>query len=273
MLKMKLLSLSLALLLPLSSFAASMIESRDGQGNISQIFIEGDKARIELPRENAYIVMDVRNRTMHVVLHNERTVMDMSDLFQNSGSTGGGQSQGAYVDTYTKTRGLGPRIAGYETEEYEIYANNNYCGSLFVSVVAMNEIGLRKFARAFQEMTDQVEKNITGMTGMQMNQYMDPCDQANEKLSDQLQDIGFPLKAIDARRRLETLVTRIERNTRLPSNAFVIPAAYQKTNPAKMMKDAMQQMKQMQPHMQEMMRNMPPEMREMMNQQMQNYQQ
>ncbi|MCW9014958.1 MAG: DUF4412 domain-containing protein [Gammaproteobacteria bacterium] len=271
MLKTRLIALSLTLILPVSAFAAAMIESRDGRGETTRIYVQGDKARIEMPRQEGFMVMDVKNKTMKVVMHKERTVLDMSDLLKDDGGATT-QDQGRYVDAYTKSKGLGPRLAGYETEEYEIYADNNYCGSVFVSVRALNDIGLRKFAAAFQNMADQVQKKITGMTGMQVEQYMDPCNQAEQKLSDQLQDIGFPLKSVDARKRLESVVTRIDRNARLPANAFVIPANYQHTNPTKMMHDATQQMKQMQPQMQEMMKNMPPEMRDMMRQQMQQYQ-
>jgi hypothetical protein len=271
MLKTKFLLSLFLLLSPAISMAAAMIESRDGDGDITRIYIKGDKARIEMPRQEGFMVMDVRNKTMKVVMHKDRMVMDMSDLFKSSKGNSQQSSQ-PYVDSYIKTKGLGPTIAGFETEEYEVFGDGKYCGSAFVSVRALNDVGLRKFAKAFDEMTDQIERNMSGMFGGQIDQYMDPCDQADKKLTNQLESIGFPLKSIDKNRRLESVVTKISRNARLPANAFVIPKNYKQTNPSKMMNDAAQKMKQMQPQMQNMMKNMPPEMRDMIKQQMQQYQ-
>ena len=271
MLKTKFIFTLYILIFPTVSMAAAMIESSTGKGDISRIYIEGDKARIEMPHQEGYMVMDVKNKTMKVVMHDQRSVMDMSDLFKGNGENSQQSSQ-ANTDSYIKTKGLGPKIAGFETEEYEFFGNGKYCGSVFVSVRALNDFGLNKFAKAFEKMASQAQENMTGMFGNQMDQFMDPCEQANKKLADQVENIGFPLKSIDKNRRIESVVTKIKRNVQLPANAFAIPKDYQVTSPSKMMNDAAQQMKRMQPQMQNMMKNMPPEMREMMRKQMQQYQ-
>ena len=66
--------------------AAAMIESRSGAGDITRIYMKGDKARIEMPRREGYMVMDVGNRSLKAVIHIQRMVMDMSDLFKDSGA-------------------------------------------------------------------------------------------------------------------------------------------------------------------------------------------
>ena len=275
MIKIKTLSTLIALTLPLCSFAASMIESRDAQGNLTQIYLQGNKARIEMPDNQGFAIMDVQNKTMQVVMHRQRIVMDMSNYMKDQ-TSGSSQAGGAYIDSYLKSGGLGPKIAGYETEEQEVYADGQYCGSVFVSVRAMNELDLRRFARALESMSEKIQKNISAMTGMKMNQLMDPCTQAEKSLLDQLVNTGFPLKSIDGNRRTESVVTRLLRNSPLPANAFVIPQHYQLTHPAKMMRDAMQKMQSPQPNMQQMMNNLPPEaqqiMRERMRQMQQQYQ-
>jgi len=259
------------LFFPTVSIAAAMIESSTGKGDISRIYIEGDKARIEMPRQEGYMVMDVKNKTMKVVMHDQRSVMDMSDLFKGNDKNSQQSSQ-TKTDSNIKPKGSGPKIAGFNTEEYEIFANGKYCGSVFVSARALSDIGLKKFAKAFEKMAHQAQQKMTGMFGDQMNQFIDPCVQANKKLADQVESIGFPLKSIDKNRRIDSVVTKIKRKTQLPANAFLIPKDYQVTNPSKMMNDAAEQMKRMQPQMQNMMKNMPPEMREMMEKQMQQYQ-
>jgi len=246
--------------------AAVLIQTRDSQNELSTIYIEGTKARIEMPNNEGYIVMDVASRTMNAVIHKQRTVMDMSEfLLENNNQS----APKKYVDTYTKTMGLGPTIVGYETEQYALYANDKYCSSLFVSVEAMRDMGVKKFAHAFSNMERNMDAKISAMTGMNMNAFTDPCDEAERKASLRLREIGFPLKSIDQNKRLVSVVTRINKKARLPKNAFMVPADYTVTNTSKMMNDAMQKM---QPQMKEMMNNMTPEMQRMMQQQMQQYQ-
>jgi hypothetical protein len=244
MTKIKIFAILIAFTSPVLSYAASMIESRDGQGHITKIYIQGDKARIQMPNSQGFAVMDVRNKTMQVVMHRQRMVMDMSSYMQGKSNA---SQPGKYVDSYLKTRGLGPKIAGYETEEQAIYVNNQYCGSVFVSVRAMNDLKLRPFAKALDDMGRQVQQNVTGMTGMQMNQVMDTCQQGEKILADQLFNIGFPMKSTYKNGRIESVITRLARNTKLPPNAFIIPKQYQVLTPTQMIQQSMRHMRQQSP--------------------------
>jgi len=263
-------SLGLVLLLPVMAHAAVMIETRDPQSGLSQIYIQGDKARIDMPRsKNGYVVMDVKNKTMKVVMNKQRMVMDMSEFMTETGADTQGQP---YVDSYTKSKGLGPTIAGYETEEYEIYGDGKYCGSVDVSVRAIRDLGLKKFARALMTMEQEMNKKMSGLTGGMMNQHMGKCAQAHIKTANKLQDIGFPLRSLNQHHQVESTVTRINKHATLPAGAFTIPASYKVTNMSQMMNGVQQQLKQMQPQMNQMMQNMSPEMQERMRQQMQQFQ-
>jgi len=249
--------------------AAILIQTRDAQHELSTIYIEGSKARIEMPNNEGYIVMDVATKTMNAVIHKQRTIMDMSEFLVANNNQSAPKK---YVDTYTKSMGLGPTVVGYETEQYALYANDNYCSSLFVSVEAMRDMGVKKFAEAFANMERNMDAKISAMTGMNMDAFSDPCDEAERKASLRLREIGFPLKSIDQNKRLVSIVTKINKKARLPKNAFMVPADYTVTDTSKMMNDAMQKMQKMQPQMKEMMNNMTPEMQRMMQQQMQQYQ-
>ena len=255
----------IALLFPVLTSAANLIAIRDADGSVNRIYFEGNKMHSEMPGNQGYMVLDIDKKTMKVVIHEQRAVMDMSSYLKDSGNT---QSAGRYVDTYTKSKGLGPKIIGYETEEYEIYADGKYCGSAFVSVRAVRDLNLQKFARAMEAMTTQIQQRIAGLTP-----HMDPCNHTDRELSRKIIDIGFPLKSIDERRRPESEVIKISKNARLPAHAFVIPAGYRIVDRQKMMGEAMRQMQQTQPDMNEMMKNLPPEAQEMMRQRMQQMQQ
>lgn len=250
--------------------AAVLIKTKDSQHKFSTIYIDGDKARIEMPNNEGYIVMNLTTNTMNAVIHKQRAILDMSEFLQDSKHQAAPKK---HVDTYTKTMGLGPTIVGYETEEHALYANDKYCSSLFVSVDAMRDMGVKRFAHAFSRLEKNMDSKISAMTGISTDAFTEPCDEAERKASLRLAEIGFPLKSIDQSKRLVSVVTKIDKKARLPKNAFILPADYTVTDPSKMMNDAMQKMQKMQPQMKEMMKNMTPEMQRMMQQQMQQYQQ
>ena len=205
-----------ALILPVVSMAATMIEAQDGQGNLSKIYLQGDKARIEMPDNKDFVIMDIRNQTMQFVMHDQRMVLNMNPPIkkQNNKSLKTNKNQD---NSYLKSKGPGPKIAGYTTEEQEIYAKGQYCGSVFISARAMNEPDIKHFSRALIDIEEQMQNNMTGMRAEQM---MDPCSQAENKLMNKLMNIGFPLKSIDGNRRVETVITRLVQNAKLPANAF-----------------------------------------------------
>jgi len=248
----------LILALPVTAMAASMIETRDGQGHHSRIYIDGDRARVEMPEDEGYMVMDVKNNSMKAVIPKQRTVMDMSDMLKSHGNTAAGSK---HVNSSSKLKGSGPKIAGYATQQYDIYANGQYCGSSYVSAQAFNDLDMKKFAHAMQAMDQQIQEK---MSGMGLDQLTSACEQAEFQLSDKLQAMGFPLRFIDHNKKLLSEVTSISRNAKLPANAFAIPADYRVMNADKMMQDAVKQM----PNMQELMKNMPPEAMEMMRKNM-----
>lgn len=248
------------LLVPSFSYAASMIESRSENNEISTILIEGNKARIETSGNNGFLVMDVANKSLKMVIHEFQAILDMSDVFTRPPARTT-TADGDFIDTYTESKGLGPKIAGYETEEYEIFANDKYCGSAFVSIRAVQETGMRKFAGVLQNLSGHIEHK---MSSLSMPHQQSICEIATNKLTDQIQSIGFPLKSINQYKQLTNEITRINTRASLPANAFDIPAHYKLTTPSEMMHKATKQIKNAAPFMLEMMKNIPPADREMM---------
>jgi len=231
--------------------AAVFIEVSDSKSQKTKIYIEGKKARIEIPENEGYVVVDTENQTMKAVMHNQRTIWDMSDFLKNS------QTQSApkkHVDTYMKTLGLGPTIVGYATEEYALYANDKYCGSIYVSVNAMRDMGVKKFAYTLANMERNIQEKFSSMTGVNIDNFLAPCDEATRKASLKLRDIGFLLKSSDKNKQMQTIVTRVNKKASLPINAFSLPSDYKVTNPSKLINEAL--------------KHLTPDMRRMIEQQM-----
>ena len=243
--------------------AATLIENRDGSGQVSRFYIQGQKAHIIMPQQDGYTVMDSKTRSLKVVIHPQRMVIDMSSLLTGTESN---VTHPAKTSTIKLTKSNDkPDVAGYKTQGYDLHANNKYCGSVMVSSDASESLKLKEFAQLMQNMSEQINKKIAGFTGYHAEQFLTPCELAHKKLGDQYKDIGVPLRILDAKKSIITEVIRIDKNARLPANAFVIPKDYQVTNPQKMMNEAMHNMNQMQ----DMMKNIPPEAMEMMQQRLQ----
>jgi len=218
--------------------AAVFMQTKNAYRDITNIYIERNKARIELPRHNGYIVMDLDNNSMKAVIHTYKLILDMSEFLRPNHQT----TPTKYVDTYTKTMGLGPMVIGYETEEYALYANDNYCGSLYVSVNAMRDMGVTKFARAIIQMEANMQQKLYALTGTTSDAIMTPCEVSERKASLKLRQIGFPLKSINQNKKLQSIVTQVNKKAQLPANAFTIPQNYAVTTPTKMVKDALLKM-------------------------------
>lgn len=250
------------------SNAAVLIQTRDAQHQITTIYIEGNRARIDMPHNEGYVVIDIAQRIMNIISHHNQTIIDMSEFLHNTAAS---TAPTKYIDTYTKTMGLGPTIIGYETEEYALYANNNYCGSLYVSVNAIRDMGVNKFIDAFTNMKRNMAAKMAALTGANLDQHIDPCVEAERKATQRARNMGFPLKRTDRNKRLDSEVIKINKNAHLPTNAFSIPSHYKMATPSSMMNSGMKDMHRAQPHMQETMKHMTPEMRHMIQQQMQQY--
>ena len=262
--------------LPLITTAATLIESRDKDGTTSTIYIDQGKARFETPDNDGYMVIDIDRKTMYFIIHPEKTVIDMSKALQ-SNKTSTTIKQPAVE---LRAKGNGPTLHGYPTKEYEEYSNGTYCGSVITSIEATNDLGIGHFVKAFTIMLSEINNLFSDITGDLPAQFIDQCEMAETSLANNYNEIGFPLKSLDKQQQMDTLVTKINKNAKIPGNAFDLPENYKLTTADGFLQEVMQQvpeevqqlMKDIPPETLEMMKQLPPEMLDMMKKQMQGQQ-
>ncbi|GMQ84110.1 MAG: hypothetical protein BMS9Abin06_0868 [Gammaproteobacteria bacterium] len=225
--------------------AATLVEIKAG-GEITKIYYEGSMSRLETPGNRGYMVIDSARQTMHMVIPEQRMVMDMSDTLKNA--PGDATDSGIRIDI--SKQGSGPRVAGYKTTRYSHSANNKNCGTLLTSQEAMEDTGMGEVLEMMERMSAQADAMISAF-----NRNADPCQRSSMQLTKRLKDIGVPLRVLDAGGAVVSEVIRIDRKAKLPANAFTVPSDYQVQNTHKMMQDARQQMQKM-PDIQEMMKQM-----------------
>ena len=195
--------------------AATLIEQTDGESR-SLMYVEGVKLRTDDAGGEGYGLIDLGEKTFHLVNPQEKTVLDMSSMVWRAAAEG--QSGGAAkVDARLEKIGSGPEIAGYATEHYTLLANGKACQDLYLSRKAFDDSG-------FAEIWAQV-----GQALREMNSEPEACDVAEVKALD-YEKYGWPLKTVHRASmhagQFEEIL-RIEKGVELRPGGFEVPAGYQ----------------------------------------------
>lgn len=234
--------------LSLGAIAASMVEIRS-DGDITKIYIDGKQGRMEPGRDEGYILVDQATGKVVMVMPSEGRAMDMSGMLKQSGGAAPGAS--------LTPAGNGPTIAGYSTKRFKYTVAGQQCGTVYVSRDALRDSGAGFFMDVMARMADSASAFTAAA---------DPCDRGAGALPKALKEQGLPMRVEDASGRLESEVTRVDRNATLPPNAFGMPEGVQVQDAAAMQSAMRQHASQMETMMQQMEQSgqMPPELLEQM---------
>jgi hypothetical protein len=221
-----------------NTVAATMLEIKSAEG-LTKVYKDGSRSRME--SGDSYMVIDSKAGTLYVVMPRERRAIDMSTALKTPAS-----SSGKPVSIDFKKKSAGPRIAGYKTLNYDYIAEGKHCGSLLASADALEDAGVEDTFEMMERMASRADALMAAFSN-----NPDPCERADIQFARHLKKIGIPMRVKSANGKLVSEIVRIEKNAKLPPNAFTVPTGYQ-------MQDAGQMMQQI-PNMQKMMEQMPPE--------------
>lgn len=238
-----------AALMPVSVAAVTLIEST-AEGEVSRFWVDGVRARAESPDEPGYVLMDLGKGTMLVVNHEDRQMVDMSGQLQRADGSG---KAGPAVKLVKK--GSGPRIAGYDTQHYQLTADGRVCQDLYMSRKAYQDAKLEAYGKAFAKYV------------MVPPFVQDPCDRATLSVDRYLAEGGLPMRVVEDGEVVDE-ITRITTNAALPAGGFEPPAGYERVDMDVLMKDNMREMEEQMRRMQE---GMTPEQRREMERMMQEF--
>jgi len=216
--------------------AATLIEVKTPEGQ-TKVYRDGARSRMDTG-DGGYMLVDSQAETMFVVMPEKRQVLDMSAMLKNAPPAGGKP-----VNVVFKKQGSGPRIAGYTTTQYGYSADGKACGQVMASEQALKDSGLHETFEIMQRMAARADAMMMAFTP-----DIDPCQRAGTRFSEYAQSIGVPLRITAGDGQLVSEVVRIEKDARLPPNAFAVPAGYQMQNTGQMMRQV--------PNLQDMMQQM-----------------
>ncbi len=217
--------------------AATLIEVSTPEGP-TKILRDGTHSRMDA-EDGSYMVMNSKDKTLFVVMPSERQVMDMSQMLKEPAG------DAAPLDIKFRKTGSGPRIAGYKTVSYQYVAGGKTCGTVLASRQALEDSGLKESLDMMERMAARADALMQAF-----NSNADPCQRADSRFSEHASGIGIPMRINSSDGSLVSEITRIDKNAKLPPNAFAIPAGYQVQDTGKIMQqipnmqDIMQQMQQ-----------------------------
>jgi hypothetical protein len=207
-----------------SAQAATLVEVKHAEG-LSRIYHEGPAARMEMPGERGFVLIDTSKQTLFVVMSEQRMALDMSDTLKSDAP-----GTGSPIDASFNKEGGGPTIAGYRTYRYSYSVQGTRCGTVFASKEALDHAGMQDLFAMMDRMAGQAEAVMRTFTTSS-----DPCQQADHRLGEKVQSVGAPMRVLDPRGTLVSEITRIDRNASLPPNAFSIPPGYRVQNASQML--------------------------------------
>lgn len=206
--------------------AATLVEQRDANSH-TVTYMEGARLRVSSAGEDGYLLMDFDGGTMYIVSPEAGTVIDNSAAMRELKSEQA-TSAGAAPRTRYEHLGAGPVIAGYQTERYAEYANDVYCGEMFMSRQAMEDAGVDKFM-------DAMAAGSFSESGVES----DLCDWDTVAEMEFLRENGFPLRTVGAAGELEDEVLSIQTDVALPPGGFDPPSGYRMISMQDMVSGAM----------------------------------
>lgn len=235
-----------AAFMPLSAVAVTLIESTT-EGEMSKLWVEGTRARIESPDQPGYVLIDLGKGTMLVVNPQEKQIVDLSGQLHRTSDR---KVAGPNVRLVKK--GNGPRIAGYETQHYHLMADDQVCQDLYMSRKAYQDAKLEAYGKAFASY-------------IMLPPFVDdPCDYATLSLDRFLAEGGLPMRVVEDGEVVDEIV-RITTNAALPAGGFEPPAGYERVSMDAVMKENLREMEE---QMRQMRENMSPEMQREMERMM-----
>ncbi len=238
--------LVLLTLFSINVYCGTIIDFRDPSGKDGQFLSDGKMGRLNTKDGTTFVIVDYAKQSMKVVSAQHRQVLDMTDAIASKGPAQPAADKPALS---FETDGDGPVVAGYNTTQFKLLVNGQFCGTIFGSKQAMDDSGLDQMFTLLRKVAEQSAGAIAAAQS-----GANPCIRGKTDIFGQLSSIGAPLRTIDENGRIESEVTGIRKDVILPSDTFVIPSEYTVVSAAEQMKNVELQLRA---ELQKMAENMP----------------
>ncbi|MDM8557453.1 hypothetical protein [Candidatus Parabeggiatoa sp. HSG14] len=240
-----------------TSWAATVVERRDTQGNKQKLTMNEQQARLESPKTlNFYTLINLEEEKVYLVNDKKKRIVKMDiigkppkppknmPLPRNMPKP----PWGKFMRAQLIQKGKGPIIAGYFTKRYEIRAYgkaqgnkwDKVCSDNYFSKRAFEIVGFKKFLEAMYQMSNSRKPNIKGMP-------IHPCQQAHDELEIESRKFGIPMKSVikgnNRNDKVRHEIVNIKTDVKVSTDFFVLPEHYKMITEQEMIKEQQAAMK------------------------------
>lgn len=217
--KLQILVCLLGLFIISHTASAAIVIDVVSKGNTGRVMSDGHRARLDLPGEDGYMLMDYQSGRMLMVSPSVQQVIDLG----NAGSREPVDANAAGIEL--RPLGHGPKIAGFTTVQFSLVASGQNCGVVFGSDEAMHLRGINQLFDALQSMLES-QRNALGSFAA----FIDSCTLASMNMAAHAGFTGMPMRMLDVNGKLLSEVRQINTGAEIPLSAFAVPPGYERVS-------------------------------------------
>ena len=205
--------------------AGTIIEGHDEIGGTHTIFIAGKKVKIEAD-DKSYMLIDLEKKTYLAIDPNERSVVDLSDMYKPASKGTSSAKSASPLKIKTEKLGKGPKLAGFETTRFKVSVNGTVCSEEFLSEQAAKLPDMATFFATVVALSNPgMEDAMPVDAGSQADGTL--CMRADEQLNSQLYaKHGIPLKVLSSAGKLIHEIVNIRGKEKIDAAMFDVPKEF-----------------------------------------------
>lgn len=221
-------------------FADTLVTNKGPQGKEQKVYISAEGARMEAHQAGQYVLMQFEGGKMYAINPQQKQVLDLNTAppAPSAAQLPPGMPKPApapEVKAELIKVGLGPEIAGFKTEHYQVKANGEVCENEYLSAEALEVPHIKAFMKQMQSLSEKRKQQRGNLPFMRVP----PCVEAAEKVSAQYLQLGLPLRTENAKGEVRNEVSSINTDATAPAGSFELPKDYAVVDPAAMLRNAM----------------------------------
>lgn len=199
--------------------AATVIASEAGPAHVKSLMtIDSGKARMQTEPENYILIDAAAGQYLYVAQESEQIVNMTSAPPMSSGRS---KYVPSPVPAKLVNKGAGPKIAGYATQHYQLFANGVLCLNTYLSRAAMARGRLQEFLAGFSRLQIKQKQDYRAAG----TQYP-PCEDAQETLMARYPQLGLAMRTVGADGQLMQEVVSIKTGVTVSNNFFAPPPGF-----------------------------------------------
>jgi len=198
-------------------WAGTVIISRDLEGEINKLLVDGSKVRIEL-NDSGYMLVDLKKNTFYTVEPDEERIIDMSSFYTiplDKISAAEGR-----ISLHFEKVGKGAKVAGFNTTRYKMMINEYVCADVFLSRQAFALADMKTLFKVYVHMSGR--EAALGVSG-----DGDPCERVEFEMTEsQYKKLGIPMRTVGRDGHTEHEFMDIKSEVTIAKKIFKLPKSY-----------------------------------------------